>query len=135
MNLRGYIFSRPFMGERVPQHIQNIVLRNYCSSNSHKFYLSASEYTMESSFYILNQTINELSDLDGILAYSVFQMPENYNMRNKVFKKMISQNKHFFFAVEGLSISNKSDIDNVHELWEIKKQLPSSLNDFSSIKK
>ena len=24
MNLaRGYIFSRPFMGERVPQHIQN----------------------------------------------------------------------------------------------------------------
>ena len=28
--LKGYIFSRPFMGEQVPQHVQNIVLRDYC---------------------------------------------------------------------------------------------------------
>ena len=26
-SLKGYIFSRPFLGERAPQHIQNIVLR------------------------------------------------------------------------------------------------------------
>ena len=25
--LKGYIFSRSFMGERVPQHVQNIVLK------------------------------------------------------------------------------------------------------------
>jgi sporadic carbohydrate cluster protein (TIGR04323 family) len=123
------------MGERVPQHIQNIILRNYCSSNLHKFYLSASEYTMQNSFYILNQTINELGDLDGILAYSVFQMPENYKIRDKIFNKMVSQNKSFFFAVEGLSITDKTNIDSIHELWEIKKNLSTSLTDFSSIKK
>ena len=28
--LRGYIFSRAFMGERVPQSIQNLVIREFC---------------------------------------------------------------------------------------------------------
>ena len=30
MKLKGYIFSRPFFGERVPQNVQNIILRDYC---------------------------------------------------------------------------------------------------------
>ena len=29
-SLKGYIFSRPFYGERAPQHIQNIVNKDYC---------------------------------------------------------------------------------------------------------
>ena len=28
--VKGYNFSRPFMGERVPQHVQNIVIKDYC---------------------------------------------------------------------------------------------------------
>ena len=28
--VRGYIFCRSFMGERAPQHVQNIVIRDYC---------------------------------------------------------------------------------------------------------
>ena len=32
--VRGYIFSRSFMGERVPQHVQNIVIRDYCEKNN-----------------------------------------------------------------------------------------------------
>lgn len=37
MRLKGYIFSRPFLGERVPQHIQNIVIRDYCIKNNITF--------------------------------------------------------------------------------------------------
>ena len=33
LKLRGYIFSRNFMGERVPQHIQNIIVKDYCDKN------------------------------------------------------------------------------------------------------
>ena len=47
--LRGYIFSRQFMGERVPQHVQNIVIRNYCEKNRYFFLLSSVEYKMENS--------------------------------------------------------------------------------------
>ena len=121
MKLRGYIFSRPFMGERVPQHVQNIVIRNFCNINNYKFFLSASEYTMKNSFLILNKTINELDDKDGIVAYSIFQMPEDFIQRNKIFEKMLKLDKNFFFAVENLCISNNHEKNEINQLWEIKK--------------
>ena len=46
-NLKGYIFSRKFYDERVPQHIQNLVLRNYCQVNKLHYLLSATEYAMK----------------------------------------------------------------------------------------
>ena len=30
MKVKGYNFSREFMGERAPQHVQNIVMQDYC---------------------------------------------------------------------------------------------------------
>ena len=65
--LRGYIFSRQFMGERVPQHVQNIVIRNYCEKNKFFFFLLSSvEYKMENSFYMLKQVLNELKNMMGL---------------------------------------------------------------------
>ena len=85
--LRGYIFSRQFMGERVPQHVQNIVIRNYCEKNKFFFLLSSVEYKMENSFYMLKQVLNELKNIDGVISYSIFQLPEDDNERLKILKK------------------------------------------------
>lgn len=68
--VRGYIFSRPFMGERVPQHIQNLVIRDYCDRYNLHYLLSATEYAMVGCHLMLEQVLNELADLDGIVAYS-----------------------------------------------------------------
>ena len=51
--VRGYNFSRPFMGERVPQHIQNIVIKDYCMKNHLNFLLSVTEYSIPNSYFIL----------------------------------------------------------------------------------
>jgi len=75
---RGYISSRSFMEERAPQHVQNIIIRDYCNKKNIHYLLSATEYTMENSALILKQLINDLHLVDGIVAYSVFQMPEEY---------------------------------------------------------
>jgi len=58
--LRGYIFSRPFMGERAPQHVQNIILRDYCSKRGYDFLLSVTEYAMPDSFMILESLLDDL---------------------------------------------------------------------------
>ena len=31
--VRGYIFSREFMGERIPQSVQNLLVRDFCKNN------------------------------------------------------------------------------------------------------
>ena len=51
-NVRGYNFSRSFMGERVPQHVQNIIIKDFCNKNNLNFLLSATEYSMKNSYYI-----------------------------------------------------------------------------------
>ena len=109
------------MGERVPQHVQNIVIKDFCQKNNFNFLLSATEYSMKNSFYILNQLIDDMSGIHGIVAYSVFQMPEDDNNRIKLFKKVLKKKKKIFFACENLKISDFKEIDRVENIWKIKK--------------
>jgi len=121
--VRGYIFSRPFLGERVPQHVQNIVIRNYCIKNSMNLYLSSTEYFFDNSHIILNQTINDLKNLDGLICYSLFQLPYDNKERLKLLKKIIKLKKKIYFAVEELSIISLDDIKRIQSIWFIKKEL------------
>jgi len=122
--VRGYIFSRSFMGERAPQHVQNIIIRDFCKKNSLNYLLSATEYKMKNSFLILKDIVSNMKGFDGIVAYSLFQLPPNYNERNKILKKLIKNKKFIFFAVEGAKVLSLKDINNINSTWEIKKTLP-----------
>ena len=95
--MRGYNFSRPFMGET--QHVQNIVIKDFCQKNGFNFLLSVTEYSMKNSFYILNQLVNNLKGLNGIVAYSVFQMPYDDKKRESLFKKVLRKKKGNFLCL------------------------------------
>ena len=119
--VRGYNFSRPFMGERVPQHIQNIVIKDYCNKNNLNFLLSVTEYSIPNSYFILNDLMNNSSGLFGIVAYSLFQMPDNDLERVKIFNKIVKRKKKMFFACENLKLENKRDIGQLEDIWLVKK--------------
>ena len=44
---------------------------------------------------IVWQYYNELKNLDGVIAYSMFQLPEDDNERLKILKKIRNQFRHF----------------------------------------
>ena len=123
-SFRGYIFSRPFMEERVPQHVQNIVIRDYCSKKGIQYLLSATEYAMENSALTLRQLVKDLSSIDGIVAYSIFQMPEDDTERQSIFNSVLSLKKEIHFAVEGLSIYDNETYNHIENIWKVKKTLP-----------
>jgi len=124
---RGYVFSRPFMGERVPQHVQNLVIRDYCERNRLHYLLSASEYAMKDCYLVLKQVLDELSELDGIAAYSLFQLPEDASERHEVYSRVLALGKTLHFAVEGLQMSDAKDRDRVEILWRVRQTLPGCL--------
>ena len=128
--IRGYIFSRPFLHERVPQNVQNLLIREFCKKEELFYNLSASEYAMSNCYKILYQLIHELKNLDGIVAYSVFQLPEENNKRNKILKEILKKKKFFYFALENLKVSKFSDIQKIENIWLIKKTLPYCLNKY-----
>ena len=121
---RGYIFSRPFMEERVPQHVQNIVIRDYCSKKDIQYLLSATEYAMENSALALRQLVKDLPSIDGIVAYSIFQMPEDDDERQSIFNSVLSLKKEIHFAVEGLSLYDNDTYNHIENIWQVKKTLP-----------
>ena len=121
---RGYIFSSPFMEERVPQHVQNIVIRDYCSKKGIQYLLSGTEYAMENSTLILRQLVKDLPSIDGIVAYSIFQMPEDDAERQSIFNSVLSCKKEIHFAVEGLSLYDNETFNHIENIWQVKKTLP-----------
>ena len=120
-NVRGYNFSRSFMGERAPQHVQNIVIKDFCNKNNLNFLLSATEYSMKNSTYILNELINDLENLYGIVAYSIFQLPENEKKRKNMLNKILKKKRKIFFACENLKVTNKNELEAVETIWRIRK--------------
>ena len=123
MKLRGYIFSRSFMGERAPQHVQNIVIKDFCRNNSFEYLLSVSEYKMKNSYLILKDLLKKLKSIDGIVMYSLFQLPESLKERNKILNNILKKNKIVCFAVEKIKVVKKKDLAKVNILWKIKQSL------------
>jgi len=124
--VRGYVFSRSFLGERVPQHVQNIVIRDYCEKNNLHFLLSASEYAMENSHLIFTLLLQELNSIDGIALYSVFQLPIEIDQREVIYKKVLTLDKTLHFCVEGLKISNEEEKQRIENIWLVKKAMLSN---------
>ena len=118
------------MGERVPQHVQNLVIRDYCEKNKLDFLLSATEYAMPKSHFILEEILDEQIEIDGLVAYSIFQLPEEAYYRAKIYNKVLIQKKSFHFAVEGLCASTNTDFERIESLWRVRLTMPQCLQNF-----
>ena len=115
------------MGERVPQHVQNLVIRDFCDKKRLQYLLSATEYAMAKSHLILQQVLEDLSKLDGIVFYSLFLLPEDKLERDRVINIILKKEKTIYFAVEGLSMNDKSEHQRIENIWQVKKVLPNCL--------
>lgn len=122
---RGYISSRECLGLNYPQRIQNIVIRDYCSNNKFKFLLSAAEYSMKGSYFVLKDIIKELSVISGVVAFSIFQLPDSKNKRIDLLKNFIKKKKSIHFALERFSVKSNKDIVKLNQIWQIKKTVNS----------
>jgi sporadic carbohydrate cluster protein (TIGR04323 family) len=122
--LRGYVSSRPFMGERCPQNIQNLVLRDYCQKINCEYLLSGTEYAMQNSYLMLQQVIDEIPGIDGIVFYSLFQMPEIQKHRLQIYENILDKNGEIHFVLENLKITAQSEIERVENIWLVRQTMP-----------
>lgn len=123
-NVRGYIFSRSFFGERVPQHIQNIVIRDFCKKNRLNYNLSLVEYAMKKSYTMFNQIVDEIDKFDGVVLYSLFQLPESDKIRKNLCEALLKKNKKIYFASESRIIKSKVELEKIDIIWKLKKKIP-----------
>jgi sporadic carbohydrate cluster protein (TIGR04323 family) len=122
--VRGYIFSRAFMGERIPQRVQNLVIRDYCQRNDLVYLLSATEYAMQRCSMMLKEIMLELDRLEGVVMYSIYQLPKDTSERHDIYTKVTESGSTLHFALEGLKAYNYDTFDRVETLWQIRLMLP-----------
>ena len=76
---------------------------------------------MKESSYIINELVNDIDNLYGIVAYSLFQLPSDKKIRKKILNKILIKRKKIFFACENLQVSNRIEMSKIETLWNIKE--------------
>ena len=96
---RGYIASGEFNGNRIPQHIQNQIVKSYCDANSLKFVLSRAEYWINGSTDCqLWAALKE--GFKHIVFYSIWQLPEKQTVRKTIYDHCLKDEITLHFAAE-----------------------------------
>jgi sporadic carbohydrate cluster protein (TIGR04323 family) len=118
---RGYIGARPLNGSRTPQHVQNIVIRDYARRKNLQFLLSAVEHVMPGSYMILEDPLDELPRLNGIICYSIFMLPPDERRRREVYDRVLREGCNLHAAVEEIAIASNDDIQAVEDILLVNK--------------
>ena len=119
--LRGYVTSRPFFGNRVPQHVQNIVIRDYCTRRGFTYLLSATEYAMPACYMMLEDALNELPHIDGIALYSIFLLPRRRSRRIEIYRRILDAGATLHGAVESIALSSEADLQVIEDIWMVQE--------------
>ena len=118
---RGYISSRPIMGDRVPQRVQNIVIKEYCTRVKLDYLLSATEMAQRSSYRMLMSLVESPEHRFSHLAfYSIGQLPISHEQRRDVLMRIFEQGRKVFCCVEDITLSDESDIEEVDNFFAIR---------------
>lgn len=122
--LRGYIAARTTGGRSAPQHIQQLVIRDYCARIGKPFLLSATEYLMPGCTMVLDDVLkNEIAQIEGMVMYSIFLMPESAAKRQQLYARLVETGAELHTAVEGIVIRDMTDaarIEDLFLLWDVQ---------------
>ena len=124
---RGYIASRQVRGERTPQHVQNLVIRDYAARNRFFYLLSATELSVPNCHIVLEDVLAELPAIEGIICYSLFMLPEHRAARRRVYDRVLAAGAELHAAVESLKIADEEDVARIEDIWMIERMLPDCL--------
>jgi sporadic carbohydrate cluster protein (TIGR04323 family) len=120
---RGYIGSRPVLGSRTPQAVQNLVVRDYCQRNGLTYLLSAAEYRMPGCYMMLNEVLAELPRVEGIVCYTLFMLPDAAERRREIYRRVLEAKASLHAALEAQVLRTQTDIGRFEDLWLVQQAL------------
>ena len=92
----GYISLKPINGVIFPSYIQNQTNKHFITTVLNgSFYLSTNENEYSKNRIVLNSLINDKNGIKGIVMMSAFSLPEDKQLRKKIYKDLIKRKKNF----------------------------------------
>ena len=116
---RGYIASRPIRGSVIPQRVQNLVIRDYCTRRGLVYLVSSAEYAMPECYMMLENVLRELPKLDAIVCFSVFMLPAQAVRRHELYARIFSAGAVLHAALENLELRSPQEIERFEDLLSV----------------
>jgi len=120
---RGYVGSRSYFDAQPPQRVQNIVIRDYATRNGLHYLLSAVEYAMPGCHMMLGNLLDELSEIEGVICYSIFMLPVENDRRLQVYARFLENGATLHGALDNLVLESRHDIARIEDIWLARKTL------------
>jgi len=111
MATRGYLTSRKFGPYFMPVNVQTLVIRNYCTAKKIPFSLPVCENFFPNSYFVLNQLVDNNSDIDLIMCSS-FMLPSLDSRQNGILQLCLDKKIRLHFIFEGIKLIERSDLHN-----------------------
>jgi sporadic carbohydrate cluster protein (TIGR04323 family) len=121
---RGYIASRPVQGTSFPQRLQNLAVRDYAARIGVTYKLSATEYAMSGCYMMLASLVEELPQLEGIIAFSAFMLPQHAERRRALYARVLGAGAQLHAALENLALRSSADLGRWEDLIGVAAALP-----------
>lgn len=118
---RGYIASRPVRGLMQPQQVQNLVVRDYAGRRGLTYLLSATEYAMPACYLILETVMRELPEIEGIICYSLFMLPERAARRRELYERIFAAGCSLHGALENMAIVDWQDVVALEDIFLVDR--------------
>jgi len=121
---RGYVGSRPVRGVAFPQRVQNLVVRDYAQRRGLAYRLSLVEHAMPGSYMILENLLDELPRLDGVIFFSAFMLPPDAGARQAVYDRIIAAGASLHAALENRMAADARSFAELEETILVAQALP-----------
>lgn len=120
---RGYIASRPVRGQEWPQHVQNLVVRDYAQRNGLHFLLSATEYAMDGCYMNLETALGELERIEGLICFSLFMLPKRAEKRHALYRRIFDGGADLHGALENMAIRGPEDAARLEDIFLLEQHV------------
>ena len=118
LEARGYIASGPFRGIRVPQHIQNQIVKTYAEKRGYSFVLSRAEYSFKKEAY--SQLRSALRDgYEIVVLFSLWLLPRDAGLRRELIREALGKGLELHFACEEEFIVTPKDASRIDGVLEL----------------
>ena len=124
---RGYIASRPVRGQDWPQHVQNLVIRDYAQRNGLHYLLSATEYAMDACYMNLETVLAEFDRVEGVICFSLFMLPARAERRHELYQRIFDSGSDLHGALENMAVRGPEDAAHLEDIFMVEQYAAPSL--------
>ena len=89
---------------------------------------------MNNTYSILEETIENIKYYDGIVAYTLFQLPRNSELRQNMLNRILKQKKVIHFALEKIRVEKYTDILIIESIYQSRLSIEKNKINIENIK-